>query len=42
MDVYTLQTLLDRQAASGGPYLEFLRVPDLSLGLYARRSRARA
>ena len=34
MDVYTLQTLLDRQAASGGPYLEFLRVPDLSLGLY--------
>ena len=34
MDVYTLRTLIDRQAASGDPYLEFLRVPDLSLGLY--------
>jgi quercetin dioxygenase-like cupin family protein len=34
MDVYTLQALVDRQVASGGPYLEFLRVPDLSLGLY--------
>jgi quercetin dioxygenase-like cupin family protein len=34
MDVYTLQTQAGRQAASGGPYLEFLRVPDLSLGLY--------
>ncbi len=34
MDVFPLQSLADRQAASGGPYLEFLRVPDLSLGLY--------
>jgi mannose-6-phosphate isomerase-like protein (cupin superfamily) len=34
MDLYTLQALAGRQAASGGPYLEFLRVPDLSLGLY--------
>lgn len=34
MDVFTIDTLLDRRRASGGPYLEFLRVPDLSLGLY--------
>ena len=25
---------MERQSASGDPYLEFLRVPDLSLGLY--------
>ncbi|MEO5964249.1 MAG: cupin domain-containing protein [Candidatus Limnocylindrales bacterium] len=35
MDVFTLSTLLERQAESGGPYLEFLRAPDLSAGLYA-------
>ena len=34
MDVFALSSLLDRQVASGEPYLEFLRVPDLSLGLY--------
>src|SRR5262245_45902493 len=34
MDVFPLATLNDRQAAHGHPYLEFLRVPDLSLGLY--------
>ena len=34
MDVYTLASLGVRQAASGGPYLEFLQVPDLSIGLY--------
>ncbi len=34
MDLFTLADLGDRQAASGEPYLEFLRVPDLSLGLY--------
>jgi quercetin dioxygenase-like cupin family protein len=34
MDVFTIDALVDRQRASGGPYLEFLRVPDLSLGLY--------
>jgi quercetin dioxygenase-like cupin family protein len=34
MDVFTLAELVDRQHASGRPYLEFLRVPDLSLGLY--------
>lgn len=34
MDVFTVSGLAARQAASGDPYLEFLRVPDLSLGLY--------
>jgi quercetin dioxygenase-like cupin family protein len=34
MNVFTAAELVDRQRASGGPYLEFLRVPDLSLGLY--------
>ena len=34
MDVFPLSSLVDRQASSGGPYLEFLRAPDLSLGLY--------
>ncbi len=34
MDVFPLSSLVDRQVASGEPYLEFLRVPDLSLGLY--------
>jgi mannose-6-phosphate isomerase-like protein (cupin superfamily) len=33
MDRFTLRELVERQAA-GGAYLEFLRVPDLSLGLY--------
>jgi mannose-6-phosphate isomerase-like protein (cupin superfamily) len=34
MDAFPLSSLLGRQASSGGPYLEFLRVPDLSVGLY--------
>lgn len=34
MDAHELTDLLDRRAASGEPYLEFLRVPDLSAGLY--------
>lgn len=34
MDVFTASGLLARQGASGDPYLEFIRVPDLSLGLY--------
>ena len=34
MDVFTAPELLARLVASGDPYLEFLRVPDLSLGLY--------
>ncbi len=31
---WNVAQLDDRRAASGGPYLEFLRVPDLSAGLY--------
>lgn len=34
MDAFPLAELLERRAATGRPYLEFLRVPDLSLGLY--------
>ena len=34
MDAFELGDLVARQAASGRPYLEFLNVPDLSLGLY--------
>lgn len=34
MDVFTLPELLARQAASGDPWLDVLRVPDLSVGLY--------
>ena len=32
--VYELDELLKRQAAQASPYLEFLRVPTLSCGLY--------
>jgi mannose-6-phosphate isomerase-like protein (cupin superfamily) len=34
MDAFELADLLDQQAAGGRPYLEFLSVPDLSVGLY--------
>jgi quercetin dioxygenase-like cupin family protein len=34
MDVFSLSALLERQTASGDPWLEVLRVPDLSVGLY--------
>lgn len=34
MDAFDLAELLDRRSASGRPYLEFLTVPDLSVGLY--------
>lgn len=34
MDAFELSDLAARQAASGRPYLEFLTVPDLSVGLY--------
>ena len=34
MDAFTLSELEARRAAHGGPYLEFLTVPDLSAGLY--------
>lgn len=34
MDAFELADLVARRAASGRPYLEFLSVPDLSVGLY--------
>lgn len=34
MDHFTRAELLDRRASDGGAYLEFIRVPDLSVGLY--------
>jgi mannose-6-phosphate isomerase-like protein (cupin superfamily) len=34
MERYELGQLVDRRAASGRPYLEFQRSPDLSTGLY--------
>lgn len=34
MQAFELDELLSRQAASGKLYLEFLRQPDLSVGLY--------
>lgn len=34
MDIHPIAELLERRARAGDPYLEFLRVPDLSLGLY--------
>jgi len=34
MESFQLIELLSRRAASGRAYLEFLRVPDLSAGLY--------
>lgn len=35
MQAYELAELVRQRAASGKLYLEFLRVPDLSMGLYA-------
>lgn len=34
MDAFDLADLVAQRAASGNPYLEFLTVPDLSVGLY--------
>jgi mannose-6-phosphate isomerase-like protein (cupin superfamily) len=34
MDAFPLPSLLERRARAGGPWLEFLRVPDLSAGIY--------
>lgn len=34
MDAFELTALEDQRDASGKPYLEFLRVPALSVGLY--------
>lgn len=35
MQAYELARLLDERRAGGRPYLEFLRAPSLSLGLYS-------
>jgi mannose-6-phosphate isomerase-like protein (cupin superfamily) len=34
MEIFELGQLVARRAESGSPYLEFLKVPDLSAGLY--------
>ena len=34
MDAFELADVIAERAASGAPYLEFLTVPDLSIGLY--------
>jgi hypothetical protein len=34
MDAFEVATLLAEQARSGKAYLEFLRVPSMSLGVY--------
>lgn len=34
MDAFTLSEALGRQQAAGGPWVELLSVPDLSVGLY--------
>lgn len=34
MELHQLDDVLRRREVAGRPYLEFLRVPDLSLGLY--------
>jgi mannose-6-phosphate isomerase-like protein (cupin superfamily) len=34
MDAFELNQLIDERSASGRPYLEFLRVPALSAGVY--------
>jgi mannose-6-phosphate isomerase-like protein (cupin superfamily) len=38
MDAFELADLAARQVASGRPYLEFISVPDLSVGLYVLRA----
>jgi mannose-6-phosphate isomerase-like protein (cupin superfamily) len=38
MDAFELADLADQQAAGGRPYLEFLTVPDLSVGLYVLKA----
>lgn len=39
--VFDLEALLERRAAIGSPYLEFLRVPSLSCGIYRLAQGAR-
>jgi mannose-6-phosphate isomerase-like protein (cupin superfamily) len=38
---YELKQLIEKQGASGKPYLEFLRVPSLSCGIYSLRAGSR-
>jgi mannose-6-phosphate isomerase-like protein (cupin superfamily) len=38
MDAFELTDLATQQQASGRPYLEFISVPDLSVGLYVLRA----
>jgi mannose-6-phosphate isomerase-like protein (cupin superfamily) len=38
MQAFETETLIAEQAAGGKRYLEFLRVPDLSMGLYALKA----
>jgi mannose-6-phosphate isomerase-like protein (cupin superfamily) len=38
MDAFELDDLAAEQAAGGRPYLEFLSVPDLSVGLYVLKA----
>jgi mannose-6-phosphate isomerase-like protein (cupin superfamily) len=35
MDAFELRNLIEQQKQSGGSYLEFLRVPSMSIGIYA-------
>ena len=41
MDAFELADLAARREASGAPYLEFLTVPDLSVGLYVLAAASR-
>jgi mannose-6-phosphate isomerase-like protein (cupin superfamily) len=34
MEAYELAEVVGRRASTGAPYLEFIQVPDLSVGLY--------
>ncbi|HEX8990422.1 MAG TPA: cupin domain-containing protein [Anaerolineales bacterium] len=34
MQAFELEQLLDRRARAGKPYLEFLNIPELSVGVY--------
>jgi mannose-6-phosphate isomerase-like protein (cupin superfamily) len=40
VDAHELAEVIDRQARSGDPYLEFIRHPDISVGLYVLRAGA--
>ena len=40
VDAHELAEIVDRQAGAADPYLEFIRHPDISVGLYRLRARA--